>query len=89
MISDLGESIQKLIALYEGERDRRRRLEAELAEKTSEADDLRKQITELTRKVNNRELAQAFTAQADNAAARDKIEKMIKEIDRCISLLEQ
>ena len=50
----------------------------------------KKQISDLERQVDNLKLIEAFTAHEEgSAAAREKIDKMISEIDRCISLLER
>lgn len=89
MVSDLSDSIRKILALYEGEKAGRIRLEAALAESLADAENLRKQITELERQVDNLKLTQAFTSVGDNAPAKETIEKLIKEIDQCISLLER
>ena len=49
----------------------------------------RKQITELERTIDNLKLADAFkSGNADNTEARKKIDKLIKEIDKCITLME-
>ena len=37
---------------------------------------------------NNLHLSEAFGVAGDGSAAKEKIEKLIKEIDKCISLLE-
>lgn len=90
MISVLSDNIKKILALYEGEKAERIRLEGALAESISNAENLRKQITELERQVDNLKLTQAFTSSGDgNAAAKEKIGELIKEIDKCISLLER
>ena len=53
------------------------------------ADDVyAKQIIELERQSDNQKLAGAFMAGGNNAESKKKIDKLIKEIDRCISLME-
>ena len=48
-----------------------------------------KKITELERTIDNLKLADAFKAgNADNTEARKKIDRLIKEIDKCITLME-
>ena len=42
----------------------------------------------LEQQVNNLHLSEAFGVAGDGSAAKEKIEKLIKEIDKCISLLE-
>ncbi len=89
MIDKLKERIQQLIAMYESERAERIRLEAELDKSQSQNAEYTKQITELERTIDNLKLADAFKAgNADNTEARKKIDKLIKEIDKCITLME-
>ena len=89
MIGKLKERIQQLIAIYEKERAERIRLEAELEKSESQNAEYAKQITELERTIDNLKLADAFKAgNADNTEARKKIDKLIKEIDKCITLIE-
>ena len=47
-----------------------------------------KRIEDLEQQVNNLHLSEAFGVAGDGSAAKEKIEKLIKEIDKCISLLE-
>ena len=42
----------------------------------------------LYEKERSEHLTEAFGAFGDNKAAKEKIDKLVKEIDRCISLLE-
>lgn len=89
MIDKLKERIQQLIAVYETERAERIRLEAALEKSESQNAEYAKQITELERTIDNLKLADAFKAgNADNTEARKKIDKLIKEIDKCITLME-
>ena len=89
MIDKVKEKIQKLIAAYESERAERIRLEKELETSESQNREYIKQITELERTIDNLKLADAFKAgNADNTEARKKIDRLIKEIDKCITLME-
>ena len=89
MIDKLKERIQQLIEAYESERAERIRLESELDRSESQNAEYQKQITELERTIDNLKLADAFKAgNADNTEARKKIDKLIKEIDKCITLME-
>ena len=89
MIDKVKEKIQKLIAAYETERAARVRLESELEKSESQNKEYRKQITELERTIDNLRLADAFKAgNADNTEARKKIDRLMKEIDKCITLME-
>lgn len=90
MLEDVRKNIERLIALYERERQTKENLVIELRRKDAEIDSYKKQISDLERQVDNLKLIEAFTAHEESsAAAREKIDKMISEIDRCISLLER
>lgn len=89
MIDRLKKRIQQLISAYETEREARKRLEAELERSESQNESYRKQITELERTIDNLKLADAFrSGDTDNTEARKKIDRLIKEIDKCITLME-
>ena len=89
MTDKIKERIQKLIAAYESERAQRIRLESELEQSKSQNEQYNKQITELERTIDNLRLADAFKAgNADNTEAKKKIDRLIKEIDKCITLME-
>ena len=89
MIEKLRQRIQQLISAYETERQERKRLATELEKSMTQNDAYRKQITELERTIDNLKLADAFkSGNTDNTEARKKIDRLIKEIDKCISLME-
>ncbi len=89
MIDQLKKRIQQLISAYETEKAEHNRLQAELDKSIAENEAYKKQITELERTIDNLKLADAFKAgNADNTEARKKIDKLIKEIDKCITLME-
>ena len=89
MTDKLKDRIQQLIAKYETEKAERIRLQSELAKSESQNAEYTKQITELERAIDNLKLADAFKAgNADNTEARKKIDRLIKKIDKCITLLE-
>ena len=88
MLEKLKDGIQRLISLYEGEKHRADRLELELQESKVAVQTLKEQIAELNRQIDNQKLASAFSGSVDNREAKDRLTKLIKEIDRCIALLE-
>ena len=96
MLEELKKNIQRLIALYEREKAEKEKFRVALAEANAlynalrrQANDAsRKRITELEEQIDNLKLTAAFTSSGDNTAAREKIEKMIREIDKCISIIE-
>lgn len=89
MLETIKQKISQLIAAYEAEKAERQRLESLLEKSNDQNDAYRKQITELTRQIDNLKLAEAFKAgSAGSPEARKKISSLIKEIDRCITLME-
>lgn len=88
MLENIRKHIEQLIALYEAEKAENVRLRQELhaCEETGAA--LRKQIMELESEIETRKLTEAFSAGTNNADAKKKIDSLIKEINRCISCLE-
>lgn len=90
MLEDIKKNIERLIALYENEKRQREKLVLELERREAEIEDCRKQIADLERQVDNLKLTEAFTAPAGSSPeAKEKINKMITGIDRCIALLEK
>ena len=89
MLDTVKQKIKQLIAAYEAEKAERIRLQSELDQVQSQNETYRKQITELERQIDNLKLAEAFKADgAGSPEAKKKINSLLKEIDRCITLLE-
>ena len=89
MLDTVKQKIKQLIAAYEAEKAERIRLQSALDQVQSQNETYRKQITELERQIDNLKLAEAFKADGSGSPeAKKKINSLLKEIDRCISLLE-
>ena len=88
MLEDVRSNINRLIALYEGERKRADDALALLDKSKSDIEACKKQIAELNRQIDNQRLTSAFTSEGGNADAKLRLTKLIAEIDKCISLLE-
>ena len=88
MFDTVRQKIKQLIAAYEAEKTERIRLEAALKLSQQKNETYREQIIELERQIDNQKLAGAFMTGGDNAESKKKIDKLIKEIDKCISLME-
>lgn len=89
MLKELKDNFEKLIALYETQKGKNEELTSRLEEALASCDTYKKQIEELKSKIDNFKLAEAFLAPGGHpAGAKEKIDKLIKEIDKCISLLE-
>ena len=89
MLLDIKQKIERLIAAYEKEKMERIRLQDALQQSQKQNETYKTQITELERQIDNLKLTQAFVADGkDNTEARKKIDRLMKEIDKCISLME-
>ena len=89
MLEKVKQNIKRLIAAYEAEKMEKERLQSALAQVLAQNEAYRKQITELERQIDNLKLAEAFKADgAGSPEAKKKISSLMKEIDRCITLLE-
>ena len=89
MLENVKDRIRQLIAAYESERMENKKLHTELEQARQQNEAYRKQIIELERQIDNLKLTEAFMAGgADSSAAKKKIDRLMKEIDRCISLME-
>ena len=88
MLDIVKQKITQLIAAYENQKAECDRLRKELEQYRQQNEAYAKQIIELEREIDNRKLAGAFMTGSDNAESKKKIDKLIKEIDKCISLME-
>ena len=88
MLEGLRTKIEQLIALYEAEKAENQRLREELHECKETGKNLREQIMELESEVSSLLLSQAFNA-APGEQAKARLDSIIKEIDKCISALEE
>ena len=89
MLDSVKQNIKRLIAAYEAEKELRVKLRNALDQANAQNKACRKQITELERQIDNLKLAEAFKAGSEGSPeARKKINSLMKEIDRCITLLE-
>ena len=89
MPTELKQNIERLSALYEAEKKRADALDGQLSEERQASRVLREQIVELNRQIDNMKLSEAFRAGGDNRMARERIDKLIGEIDKCIRQLEK
>ena len=60
MLEDVRKNIERLIALYERERQTKENLVIELRRKDAEIDSYKKQISDLERQVDNLKLIEAY-----------------------------
>ena len=88
MLEEIKSNIARLVAMYEAERQRADTLAAKLSESEQKCLQYTEQITDLNQQIDNLELMRAFQAAGDPAESRERIGRLIKEIDKCIKLLE-
>ena len=89
MLEELRTDIAKLISLYEQQKKRADALEALLSSRNEELHKCREQITDLNLQIDNLHLMNAFMADTDTGGSRQRIDKLLREIDKCIELLEK
>ena len=90
MLENIRKDIERLVAAYEAENRRRTSLEEEVRQYKEKEETYRKRITELEKQIDNLKLKNVFlTASGDNIEAKERIEKLIRDIDRCIALMEK
>ena len=80
--------ITRLISLYEGERRRSEALQARLSQSQEAVESCKMQIAELNRQIDNLKLTGAFMAGGSRVEAKERVAALIREIDKCIALLE-
>ena len=88
MLEDVKSNIAKLIALYEAERQRADTLAGKLAASEEKNLKYKEQIADLNQQIDNLDLLRAFQAAGDPAESKERIARLIREIDKCIKLLE-
>lgn len=90
MLEDIKKDIERLIAAYEAAKVENRHLKNELQKCREENESYRKQNTELEKDIDNLKLAQAFLGTTSSKSeAKERINKMIHSIDKCIALMEK
>lgn len=89
MLEEVKSNIEKLISLYEKEKQRADALSAELEQCRAQLKDNKDKMLDLDAQIDNLKLQYAFSGAGDPALAKERITKLIREIDRCIRLLEK
>ena len=88
MRDDIWKEILTLISLYEKAKREKDEIRDELEQKKAEADRYLKLIKELEKQIDNLKLKNAFLATSGDEEAKERIDRLIREIDKCIALLE-
>ena len=90
MLDSLKHNFERLISLYETEKQKNSDLAERLEKSEALNEACKKQIIELENQIDNLKLAEAFRPAGEGSqAGKERIDKLIKEIDKCISLLEK
>lgn len=89
MLEGVRKHIEQLIARYEAVKAENDTLRGELRASEETGAALRKQIDELESEIETRKLAEAFGTFPDKAESRARVDSLIREIDKCISYLEE
>ena len=80
--------IERIISAYESAVFENKELKEKLATSQQELDNSKKTIKELTEKLDRLQLTNAFKGSSqDVKEAKQRIAKIVREIDKCISLL--
>ena len=89
MLDNIRQQYIRLVSAYESEKAERLSLEEENRRLSQLCKTREEKITELEKKIDNLKLANAFSgADERTPEAKKKIEALVKEIDRCIGLME-
>ena len=89
MLDDVKNDIARLVSLYEEQRYRAETLAVKLSEAEQNVRKCKEQITDLNLQIDNLHLMYAFNACDDSKEAKRRIDRILKEIDKCIELLEK
>ena len=88
MRDDIWKEILTLISLYEKAKREKDEIRDELEQKKAEAERYLKLIKELEKQIDNLKIKNAFLATSGDEEAKERIDRLIREIDKCIALLE-
>lgn len=86
MLEQIKRNIEDLISRYEVLKAENQRLDGLLQRRQEEVDKAREEISALQQTIENLKLKNAF-AGGDNEAAKEKIDRLIHQIDKCITML--
>lgn len=88
IIADLRNNIKRIISFYELQKEKNKDLLNKNEELTRSLMAVKKENEELKLKYNNVELAKAITdASGNNHDAKIKMNRIVREIEKCIALL--
>ncbi len=88
LLIDLRVKVKQLIAKHDELNQEKHQLKGKIGELESIIDKLRQENLELEHRYENLKLAKMFSASEDESKdAKNRIQKLVREIDKCIALL--
>jgi len=87
LVSGIEYKVRKLTGLLERSETENKQLLKEQAELQESLQMQQQQIHQLEEKILKLHMAQALTTKSDVAGVKQKINQMVREIDRCLALL--
>ena len=90
LISGFDSKLRKLISEYKSLQEQNIRLKAELDRKQTDLMHAHQEVLELRKNYDHLQLAKNIgLSDAEKAESRQQIAKMVREIDKCIALLDE
>jgi hypothetical protein len=90
LIAALEDKIQRIISLYESEKKEKQALIEEYERKKAELMHAHKSILELQDKYEHLKMARVLSlSKEEQKASRNRLSKLVREIDKCIALVNQ
>ena len=90
LISGFESKLRKLISEYQSLQEQNIRLKAELDRKQTDLMHAHQEVLELRKNYDHLQLAKNMgLSDAEKAESRQQIAKMVREIDKCIALLDE
>ncbi len=87
VINELNEKIERLIKLYISSLDKNREMEAEMKELQSRIERMKSENMKLHEEIKTLKVATAISTGEGSSEAKNRISQLVREIDKCIALL--
>lgn len=87
VINELNFKIDKLIKLYISSLEQNKSLESKIQELQSELENMKKEKQDLNDKLKTTKVASAISGGEGSYEAKMRINQLVREIDKCIALL--
>ena len=87
VINELNFKIDKLIKLYISSLEQNKSLESKIQDLQSELENLQRENKDLNNKLKTTRVAAAISTGEGSSEAKNRISQLVREIDKCIALL--